>query len=151
MDTTEKLNGTYYYNGLSNLSAGELFFWVMVKETMIQLGVDDIAAVGMILLGQNNIATRTKPSGAIAGTSRASIYSRMIFKKSQFPFGMKLPTLVGGPIGKVKIRLVRNIGTFAGRTIPVVGWVILANDVRIITYKTLINYNRIAREEDRLW
>nr|WP_255466696.1 MULTISPECIES: hypothetical protein [Rahnella] len=29
MDTVEQLNGTYFYDGTSNLSAGELFFWMM--------------------------------------------------------------------------------------------------------------------------
>lgn len=31
MDTTEQLNGTYFYGGLSDLSAGELFsgLWLM--------------------------------------------------------------------------------------------------------------------------
>ncbi|WP_373558179.1 STM2901 family protein [Burkholderia sp. HI2761] len=105
----------------------------------------------MILLGENSLTTRVKPAGAIKGTSRASQYSRRIFQKARFPFGVKLPTIVGGPVRNVKIRLVRNIGTFVGRTIPVLGWVILAGDISIITCKTVSHYNRLATEGDRLW
>ena len=151
MDAVEKLNEAYHYYGMVNLTAGELFFWIMVDETMNQLGVDDAVSVGMILLGRSNLPTRAKPSDAIQGTSRASKYSRRVFQKAQFPFGLKLPTLVGGPVRNLKIRLVRNIGTFVGRTIPVLGWVILASDIYIIAGKTMDRYNRVAREGDRLW
>ncbi|RQV05675.1 hypothetical protein DF047_20635 [Burkholderia cenocepacia] len=151
MGAVEKLNGAYHYYGMVNLTAGELFFWIMVDETMNQLGVDDAVSVGMILLGKNNLPTRAKPIDAIQGTSRASKYSRRVFQKAQFPFGWELPTLVGGPVRNLKIRLVRNIGTFVGRTIPVLGWVMLASDISIIAGKTVAHYNRVAREGDRLW
>ncbi len=38
MDTTEQLNGTYFYKGLTNLTPTELLFWIMVDETEQQLG-----------------------------------------------------------------------------------------------------------------
>ncbi|WP_175855468.1 STM2901 family protein [Burkholderia anthina] len=151
MGAVEGLNGAYHYYGMVNLTAGELFFWIMVDETMIQLGVDDVVSVGMILLGKNNLSTRVKPGGAIKGTSRASQYSRRVFQKAQFPFGLQLPTLVGEPVRNVKIRMVRNIGTFVGRAIPVLGWGILASDIYTITHKTVSHYNKVAREVDRLW
>ncbi|WP_269509630.1 STM2901 family protein [Burkholderia sp. IMCC1007] len=116
MGAVEELNGAYHYYGMVNLSAGELLFWIMVDETMNQLGVDDAVSVGMILLGKNNLSTRTKPGGAIKGTSRASQYSRRVFQKAQFPFGLQLPTLMGGPVKNLKIRMVSNIGTFVGST-----------------------------------
>lgn len=37
MDTTEKLGGTYFYYGMTNLTAGELFFWIMVDEPRCRL------------------------------------------------------------------------------------------------------------------
>ena len=151
MNAVGELGGAYHYYGMVNLTAGELFFWIMVDETMNQLGVDDVVSVGMILLGKNNVSTRVKPGGAIKGTSRASRYSRRVFQKTQFPFGLQLPTLVGGPVRNLKIRMVRNIGTFVGRTIPVLGWVIIASDIYIITRKAVNQYNKIAREVDRLW
>lgn len=33
METTEELKGTYYFNGLPNLTPQELLFWVLVDET----------------------------------------------------------------------------------------------------------------------
>lgn len=52
MDSVKELNGACHYCGMINLTAGELFFWVMVDETMNHLGVDDVVSVGMILLGK---------------------------------------------------------------------------------------------------
>ncbi|MBN3783385.1 hypothetical protein G3O06_38590 [Burkholderia sp. Ac-20345] len=151
MGAADKSGGVYYYYGMANLTAGELFFWIMVDETMNQLGIDDAVSVGMILLGRNNLPTRMKPGGAIRGTSYASQYSRRVFRKMQFPFGLQLPTLVGGPVRDLKVRVVRNVGTFVGRTIPVIGWGVLASDVLTITYKAVSHYNRVAREGDRIW
>ena len=33
MDTVEELNGTYFYKGIDNISAGELFFWLFLDKT----------------------------------------------------------------------------------------------------------------------
>lgn len=32
MDTTEELNGTYYYHGMDNVTAQELFWIIFVEE-----------------------------------------------------------------------------------------------------------------------
>lgn len=37
MDTVEELNGTYFYKGVSNISAGELFFWIFLDKMMNSL------------------------------------------------------------------------------------------------------------------
>lgn len=63
MDTIEELNGTYFYRGFANLSAGELLFWIFLDETSEQFGVNDYMTLGLILLGQPTIATRGKPIG----------------------------------------------------------------------------------------
>lgn len=61
MDTVEELNGTYFYRGFYNLSAGELLFWIFLDETAEQFETGDLLTVGLILLGQPEIATRGKP------------------------------------------------------------------------------------------
>lgn len=38
MDTVEELNGTYFYKGISNLSSGELFFWILIDSVSEQMG-----------------------------------------------------------------------------------------------------------------
>lgn len=72
MDTVEELNSTYFYAGRSNLTASQLLF-------MIQLGVQDFGAIVSIVAGLNVSPTRTKPRGAIEGTSLASRGSRKVF------------------------------------------------------------------------
>lgn len=148
MDTVEQLNETYFYDGSSNLSAGELFFWVMVDETLDHFGITDIAAVTAIYLGSNNINVAGKLAGATPGTSVASIYSRRLFRGRMMP--IKLPTWIGYPPNAKRI-MTQKLGTFVGRTIPVAGWVILAVDVTTITFKAVNKYNTIAHPSDRLW
>ncbi|EDX45597.1 Putative membrane protein [Salmonella enterica subsp. enterica serovar Typhimurium] len=47
--------------------------------------------------------------------------------------------------------MVRNIAPFVGRSIPLIGEIILAADVSQITYRTIRDYNTIARGNDKLW
>lgn len=148
MDTVEELSRTYFYDGNSNLSAGELFFWIMIDETLDQFGLKDIAAVTSIYLGANTETVAGKFAGATPGTSVASIYSRKIFRDRMLP--VRLPTWIGFP-PNVKRIMTKKLGTFVGRTIPVIGWVILASDVATIGYKSINKYNTIVRPEDRLW
>lgn len=96
MDTVEELNGTYFYDGSSNLSAGELFFWIMVDETLDHFGISDIAAVAGIYLGSNSVTVAGKLAGATPGTSVASIYSRKLFRGKMMP--VRMPTWIGFPL-----------------------------------------------------
>lgn len=148
MDSVEELNGTYFYDGSSNLSAGELFFWIMIDETLDHFGISDIAAVTAIYLGSNNITVAGKLAGATPGTSVASIYSRRLFRGRMMP--VRLPTWIGYP-PHAKTVMTQRLGTFVGRTIPLVGWAVLAGDVMIISYKSINNYNMIAHPSDRIW
>lgn len=95
VDTTEELNNTYFYAGRPNLTAGELFFMVFCEQVAEQLGIDDFGAIVAILSGRNVLTTRTKPRDALKGTSYASRAARRVFPKAKFPFGIKLPTIVG--------------------------------------------------------
>lgn len=148
MDTVEELSGTYFYDGSSNLSAGELFFWIMIDETLDHFGIKDIAAVTAIYSGSNSVTVAGKFAGATPGTSVASMYSRQIFRGKMMP--VRLPTWIGFP-PNVKRIMTKRLGTFVGRTIPLVGWVILAVDVSSITYNAVAKYNTIARPSDRIW
>ncbi|PLR37554.1 hypothetical protein CYR32_07005 [Chimaeribacter coloradensis] len=152
MDTVEELNGTYFYAGKANLTASELFFMVFVMNTADHFGIKDIAAVVALYSGVNNQKTRTKPKGAKEGTSRVSKSMRRLFKTAKFPLGIKLPTWVGGYTPwTAERRMVAKISTFVGRTFPLVGEVILLADVSQITYCSVRDYNRIARDGDKLW
>lgn len=151
MDTTEQLDGTYYFNDLPNLTPQELLFWVLVDETQKQLGVQDIVAVMGLILGKNNIDVPGKPNTATPGTSVASLFFR---KHLSYKFQRRiLPTLTAKSFSLrgLKIFWVNNLGAFAGRAVPVVGWVILANDVAQISFRTVHRYNLIVRPEDKIW
>lgn len=153
MDTTEQLNGTYFYGGLSNLSAGELFFWIMVDVTAEHFtgataATGNVMAAAAIYAGRNNVAVSGKLANATPGTSWASVQSRRLLQKYRLPF--PLPTIVGNPF-KMKIIMTKKLGTFVGRTVPVIGWAIVASDVAVISWKSVNRYNAIARAEDKIW
>lgn len=152
MDTVEELNGTYFYAGRSNLTAAELFFMVFIFNTRDQFGIKDIASIYALYAGINDQSTRTKPRDAIEGTSRLSKGVRRVFGNRMFPFGLRMPTWIGGYTPwTVQRRMVRKIGTWVGRTIPLIGEVILATDVWQITYHSVTEYNAIARGKDKIW
>ncbi|EMQ2082165.1 TPA: hypothetical protein PXQ76_003093 [Yersinia enterocolitica] len=151
MDTVEELNGTYFYKGMINLSAPERLFWVMIDAVEEQLGVQDMVAVASLILGGNYISVPGKPLTATKGTSPASLFFR---KNLRYIFKSRvLPTLTqkSFSLRGIKIFWVNNLGAFVGRAVPVVGWVILANDVAQISIKTATRYNNIARMDDQLW
>ncbi|CBG90511.1 STM2901 family protein [Citrobacter rodentium] len=149
MDTVEELNGTYFYKSICNISAGELFFWIFLDKIDEQFGgITDIVAMACIILGLPLLETRGKPYGTTAGTSIASKYLREILNV-ELP--MRLPTFTNANVRTLKPRYVTNLGAFVGRWVPVVGWVIIANDIIQITYKTVSTYNTIVREEDKIW
>ncbi|AXF77905.1 hypothetical protein LU604_24380 [Erwinia tracheiphila] len=154
MDTTEQLNGTYFYALKTNLTASELFFMIFCEKTVAQfgLGVADFGAVAAIVSGRSNLPTRGKLADATKGTSYASVAARKVFRKAKFPFGISLPTWLGGytPWTARKV-MVRNIAPFVGRSVPLLGVIILAADITEITYRTIRDYNMIARGSGRLW
>ncbi|WP_279022755.1 STM2901 family protein [Gibbsiella quercinecans] len=149
MDTTEELNGTYFYGGLGGLSSREVLLWVLIDEISDHFGAKDIAGAAAILAGDNNIAVAGKFAGSKPGTSIASKISRRIFLRNRLMLPFGLPTLVGFP-PNVDLIMTRKFGTFVGRTIPVLGWAVIASDISIVTYKTITHYNLIVRKEDRL-
>ncbi|MEE4409510.1 MULTISPECIES: STM2901 family protein [unclassified Serratia (in: enterobacteria)] len=148
MDTVEELGGTYFYRGVSNVSAGELFFWVFLDAVNEQFGASDIVAAASIILGQPTRPTRGKFAGATKGTSIASETARR-YLNIELPF--RLPTFTNASIKTLKPKFVNNLGAFVGRTVPVLGWVILAYDVSSIAFKATTTYNRIARGSDKIW
>ena len=149
MDTVEELNGTYFFNGMSNLSATELYFWILLDSVNEQMdGIEDIATLALIILGQPLVRTRRKFRTATKGTSIASLYSRR-YLDIELPF--RLPTFTNASLRYLKPMWVNNLGKFVGSTIPVLGWVLLASDIATIFYKATSRYNKIARGNDKIW
>ncbi|AJY26240.1 hypothetical protein RVV18_004698 [Burkholderia ambifaria] len=139
---------TYRYQDQHNLSPIELFFLIAVDETSKQAGIDDLEAIILILSGLPILPTRAKPLGATQGTSVASVMSRSIFR---YEFRHKvLPTVTLNSIKRLRIILTHRLAVFVGRTIPGVGWVLLAKDTFHIVRNTVYQYNQIAKPEDRI-
>lgn len=139
---------TYNFGGHVGLSAGELFFWVTVDSALDHFGFDDVAAMAAIISGQPIIPAAGKFAGATPGTSPASlVLSRALNVKLPF----RLPTLTGASLRTLRVSFTRNLGRFAGRTVPVLGWVWLAYDVTQILWTAVNRYNQIAQRSDRLW
>jgi hypothetical protein len=115
---------------------------------MTHLGLDDVVAMSAILAGQPWIPTRAKPGGATKGTSLASkTLSRTL--NVRLPF--RLPTLTGRNLASIRVMFTNNLGRFAGRAVPVLGWIWMAYDVSHILWTAVNRYNRIAVPADRLW
>lgn len=137
---------SYCYQGMVGLSAGELFYWILVEKTQKHIGIKDLAAAIAIVAGQPLLPTRGKVAGATKGTSIASVVARrMISYKLKY----RLPTITTESIKKIRLRFTKNLATFAGRAVPVVGWVVLATDVAIIMHATIVEYNRYAAAKDQ--
>lgn len=136
----------YKYHDLENLSSTELFFVIMIDETAKQLDVEDIGAVIAILVGQPILKKNVRLGGATKGTSLASKY---IGKTLPYKMPFRAPTLIFdvSPL-TLKIRMTKNLGRFVGRSVPVVGWIILAYDISKITYNTIKKYNSIVHPAD---
>jgi len=48
MDTTEELNGTYFYAGRTNLTAAGLFFMIYCESIADHFGIDDVAGIAAL-------------------------------------------------------------------------------------------------------
>jgi len=107
--------------------------------------------VAFVLLGNNFIGVPGKPRTATYGTSVASLFFR---QHLSYTFKQRiLPTLTkkSFSLRGIGIFWVNNLGAFVGRTVPVLGWAILARDISLISFRTLNHYNTIVREEDKIW
>ncbi|ATG01038.1 putative cytoplasmic protein [Lelliottia amnigena] len=144
MDTTEEQNGTYFYHGQVNLTAGELFDVIFLEQFCDELGIG-ITSGATILAGQPWLETRTKPGTAIKGTSIVSKYARMLLKNTKVPFGLRIKTPVG-----IRMRTTNSLAAVIARYVPWLGWFELINSLYQVSRKTQNKFNLIARPEDRI-
>lgn len=144
MDTTEEINGTYFYRGHSNVTPGELLEIIFLEEFCMELGIDAVSGAA-ILGGQPWLGTRAKPKGATLGTSVVSKYARIILRDARLPFGIKIPTPVG-----VRMQSTNKLAAVIGRYTPWLGWASLALTLHRVSTRTQEKYNLIARPKDRI-
>jgi hypothetical protein len=58
--------------------------------------------------------------------------------------------ITGSSITGLRIALTKNLGAFIGRSVPVVGWIILTYDITQIMWKTISTYNNYVSQNDRI-
>lgn len=150
MDTTEELNGTYFYHGHTNVTPIELFNLIFVEQLADALGITTEAAT-LVVIGQPVIPVSGKLSAATntPGTSVASILSRRLLKDARFPNGLKFSAPMG-KLTKLKMVPTPKIATFIGRWIPFIGYAQLIIMIEVVAKRTRDKYNLIARPSDRI-
>ncbi|HCL5638244.1 TPA: hypothetical protein N2N45_004327 [Klebsiella aerogenes] len=148
MDTTETLNGTYFYGGYSNLTPQQLWWAITITVVSEHLGISAVDAA-LIISGQPILKTRAKPGTATPGTSIASKYiSRWL--SYELPRGYRLPTLTGKSITTLKLTSTNNLGRFVGRNVPWLGWVMTFTTIYSIQMDVKDTFNRIVAPKDRI-
>lgn len=146
---SERKTNTYNYGNHVDLTPTELLLFIAVRETCEKLDIEDVEAVVLILSGLPLLPTRAKPLGATKGTSVSSVMARSLFR---YELQRKvLPTFTLSSLRRFRWILTHRLSVFVGRTIPGIGWVLLAKDVYAITFNTIIKYNRIVTHEDRVF
>lgn len=78
----------------------------------------------------------------------ASVASRHLIR---YRLPIALPTITGASLSTLKLTFTRNLGAFVGRLIPGVGWTMLAYDVVQIMRQSILRYNAMAKDGDKLW
>jgi hypothetical protein len=137
----------YTYGIHQNLTPADLFVYVAIDETRKQLGLDDLTAASAVLLGQADVPVPGKVAGATAGTSVASLTARKLLP---FKVRVRLPMITKVGLSGVRIAFTRNLGAFVGRAVPVIGELFLARDAFMIMRNSVVTYNRLAKQDDRL-
>lgn len=148
MDTTETLNGTYFYGGLSNLTPQQLWWAITIAVVSNHLAIS-AADAALVISGQPVLKTRVKPGKTTAGTSVASKYISN-WLNYKLPQGMRLPTLTGKNINTLRLSSTNNLGRFVGRNVPWLGWVMTFTTVYNIQRDIKDTFNRIADPKDRI-
>lgn len=138
----------YSDNGRVDLKPGDLFFWIALDEIQTRVGFDDLAAAAAILLGQADVPAPGKFASATKGTSVASITARKLLP---IQMRIRLPMIMSVGAQGVRIASTKNLGAWVGRTIPVVGEVLLAADAVAIMFNTVRRYNVIVKPENRVF
>lgn len=142
------MDNTYSFGLHTQLSPNELLFYVFIDETCKEFGVDDVSAAAAALAGRHRIPGRTKPSGATKQTSVASIVGR---RSLNCDLKRKiLPTLNNQSIKALNTLMTKNIGKCVGRALPLVGYAVSAHNVASIKSRSVANYNRRVRTEDKV-
>ena len=143
MDTTEQLNGKYFFDGMS-VDADELLLWLILDEFRKNFsGITDIVAVASMLASIPIIPVRGKLDAkkATGGTSPLSLASRMYIRQR---FQSKRRTITWKSMLRGEWAYTMSVGAYVGRWVPWIGAVITAYDISIISRNVIQRFKLIT-------
>ncbi|WP_410221845.1 RHS repeat-associated core domain-containing protein [Pedobacter sp.] len=128
----------YEYNGKKYTNKAELYRDILLDQAAEQFGIKDILALGAAIDGMGLIDKPFQTPGASKGTS-------LLSKELSKAFPQKMPVRLPTISNRFTLKFTNVLGRFMGRSIPIVGWGILAYDVSKTFYNTQKIYNRLIR------
>lgn len=147
MDTTEELDGKYYFDGMS-VDKEELLLWLILDEFKKTFsGITDILAVASMLASLPVISVPGKLDAKMTSkdTSPLSIISRKLIRAK---FKNRRRSITYGSLMRGRWAYTNSVGAYVGRWVPWIGAVITARDIYIITINVDHRYRLITGEKD---
>lgn len=148
MDTTEQLNGTYFFDGMS-VDKDELLYWLLLDEFKKQFSdVIDLLAIASMLVSLPVIPVSGKlgAGAATRGTSPLSLGLRTLIRQ-RFKQGRR--TITWAKRLRGEWAYTTSIGAYIGRWLPWVGAVLTAYDLAMITHNVIHRYQLIVGPGER--
>lgn len=146
MDTTEQLNGKYFFDGMS-VDKEELLLWLLLDEfTKKFSGITDIVAVASMLASVPVVPVRGKLDAARAtrGTSPLSLISRTLIRQR---FKNPRRTITWSKMWRGDWAYTTSVGAYVGRWVPWIGAVITMYDLSMIAHDVVHRYKLITGEK----
>lgn len=143
MDTTEQLNGKYFFDGMS-VDGDELLFWLILDEFRKNFSViTDILAVASMLASLPVIPVRGKLDAlkTTSGTSPLSLASRNLIRHR---FQKPLRTITWRKMLRGEWAYTTSMGAYVGRWLPWLGAVLTVYDLSIMTRSVIHRYKLIT-------
>lgn len=143
MDTTEQLNGKYFFDGMS-VDKEELLYWLILDEFRKQFSdAIDILAVASMLVSLPVIPVSGKLGVGMAtkGTSPLSLVSRTLIRQ-RFKKGRR--TITWAKMLRGEWAYTTSVGAYIGRWLPWIGAVLTAYDLAMITRNVIHRYRLIV-------
>ena len=116
MDTTDQLNGKYFFDGMS-VDKEELIYWLILDEFRKRFEIIDVLAVATMLASLPVIPVRGKLDAkrATRGTSPISLASRTLI---QAKFKRPHKTITWAQLLRGNWAYTTSVGAYVGRWVP---------------------------------
>lgn len=150
MDTTEQLNGLYFFDGMS-VNKDELLYWLILDEFKEQFSdVIDLMAISLMIASLPVIPVSGKIGAAAGkntkGTSPLSLAARAIIRQR---FKRPHRTITRAKMLRGEWAYTTSIGAYIGRWLPWIGAVLTAYDLAMITQNVIHRYKFIVGPGDK--